>query len=182
MDEISHPLMSAHVPSFITRPGETDTLLVAMGIFLVLMIIGLGVLYFRLHALPEQMSHRGNNKAQFEIVAVLALLALFTHNNAFWVAALILAMIPLPDFSTPLPRWRRPSRISHATFGAEVHPAACPLSHRRRCRSRYRRTAPASEGVDHVRTAVLFDADDPAGLPHSPLRSGQRDHAVLGLV
>ena len=102
MDEISHPLMAAHVPSFITRPGETDTLLVVVGIFLILLIIGLGVLYFRLHALPEQISHRGNNKAQFEIVAVLALLALFTHNNAFWVAALILAMIPLPDFMTPL--------------------------------------------------------------------------------
>ncbi len=102
MDEIAHPLMSAHVPGFITRPGETDSLLVAMAIFLVLLIVGLGVLYFKLHALPEQMSHRSNNKAQFEIVAVLALLALFTHNNAFWVAALILAMIPLPDFSTPL--------------------------------------------------------------------------------
>ena len=73
-----------------------------MAIVLVLLIVGLGVLYFKLHALPEQMSHRSNNKAQFEIVAVLALLALFTHNNAFWVAALLLAMIPLPDFSTPL--------------------------------------------------------------------------------
>jgi hypothetical protein len=102
LNEIAHPLMSAHVPGFITRPGETDSLLVAMAIFLVMLIVGLGVLYFKLHALPEQISHRGNNKAQFEIVAVLALLALFTHNNAFWVAALILAMIPLPDISTPL--------------------------------------------------------------------------------
>ena len=58
MDEISHPLMAAHVPSFITRPGETDTLLVVVGIFLILLIIGLGILYFRLHALPEQISHR----------------------------------------------------------------------------------------------------------------------------
>ncbi len=102
MDQIAHPLMSPHVPSFITRPGETDTLLVIVGVFLLLLIVGLGVVYFRLHALPEQISHRGNSKAQFEIVAVLALLALFTHNNAFWVAALILAMIPLPDFMTPL--------------------------------------------------------------------------------
>jgi len=102
MDEIAHPLKAAHVPGFITPPGQTDTLLVVVGIFLVLLIIGAGIIYFRLHALPEQMSHRGNNKAQFEIVAVLALLALFTHNNAFWVAALILAMIPLPDFMAPL--------------------------------------------------------------------------------
>jgi hypothetical protein len=98
----THPLAAHHVPPFITAPGETDTLLVAMGIFLVALILGLGVLYFRLHALPEHMSHGRNNKTQFEIVAVLALLALFTHNNLFWVAALILAMVPIPDFTTPL--------------------------------------------------------------------------------
>jgi hypothetical protein len=102
LEQNAHPLMAPHVPGFITPPGETDTLLVAVGIFLVLMVIGVGILYFRLHALPEQLSHRGNSKAQFEIVAVLALLALFTHTTAFWVAALILAMIPLPDFLTPL--------------------------------------------------------------------------------
>ena len=51
--------------------------------------------------LPEQMAHRGQ-KVQFEIVAVLALLALFTHNHAFWIAGLLLALIPLPDFTTPL--------------------------------------------------------------------------------
>jgi hypothetical protein len=97
-----NPLAAHHVPPFITPPGETDTLLVAMAVFLVILILGLGVLYFRLHALPEQLSHGSNNKAQFEIVAVLALLALFTHNNLFWVAALLLAMVPIPDFITPL--------------------------------------------------------------------------------
>jgi hypothetical protein len=39
---------------------------------------------------------------QFELVAILGLLALFTHNNVFWVAALLLAFIQLPDFTTPL--------------------------------------------------------------------------------
>jgi phosphatidylglycerophosphate synthase len=102
MADTTHPMAAHHVPFFITPPGETDSLLVAMGIFLVLLIVGLGVLYFRLHALPEQISHRGNNKTQFEIVAVLALLALFTHNNMFWVAALLLAMVPIPDFLSPL--------------------------------------------------------------------------------
>jgi hypothetical protein len=29
-------------------------------------------------------------------------LALFTHNHLFWVIGLFLAMIDLPDFSTPL--------------------------------------------------------------------------------
>jgi hypothetical protein len=73
-----------------------------MAVFLVVLVLLLGVFYFKLHALPEQMSHGRHNKAQFEIVAVLALLALFTHNNLFWVAALILAMVPIPDFTTPL--------------------------------------------------------------------------------
>jgi hypothetical protein len=33
-----------------------------------------------LHSLPEQMAHK-SQKLQFEIVAVLGLLALFTHNR-----------------------------------------------------------------------------------------------------
>ena len=49
------------------------------------------------------MAHK-SQKFQFEIVAVLCLLALFTHNHLFWVIGLFLAMIDLPDFSTPLRR------------------------------------------------------------------------------
>jgi hypothetical protein len=64
-------------------------------------VVGIGVFYFKLHALPEHLAHRGQ-KIQLEIVAVLTLIALFTHNHAFWIAALLLALIPLPDFTTPL--------------------------------------------------------------------------------
>jgi hypothetical protein len=49
------------------------------------------------------MAHRGH-KLQFEIVAVLGLLALFTHIHLFWVVGLLLAMVDLPDFGTPLRR------------------------------------------------------------------------------
>ena len=49
------------------------------------------------------MAHK-SQKLQFEIVAVLGLLALFTHNHLFWMIGLFLAMIDLPDFSTPLRR------------------------------------------------------------------------------
>jgi hypothetical protein len=42
------------------------------------------------------MAHRGH-KLQFEIVAVLCLIALFTHVHAFWIAALLLALIDFPD-------------------------------------------------------------------------------------
>ena len=37
-----------------------------------------------------------------EIVAVLGIISLFTHMHIFWVAGLLLAMIDLPDFGTPL--------------------------------------------------------------------------------
>ena len=65
------------------------------------MVFGFGVLYFTLHALPEKIAH-GTSSTQFQLIAVLALLAMFTHNNLFWVAALLLATIKLPDFTTPL--------------------------------------------------------------------------------
>ena len=74
-----------------------------VGIFLLVAILGFGNLYLHLHTLPERMAHRGH-KLQFEIVAVLGLLALFTHIHLFWVIGLLLAMIDLPDFGTPLRR------------------------------------------------------------------------------
>ena len=49
------------------------------------------------------MAHK-SQKLQFEIVAVLGLLALFTHMHIFWVVGLLLALIDLPDFGTPLRR------------------------------------------------------------------------------
>ena len=86
---------------FVVAPGESDWLLLSVGALLLLMIVGIGLFYLRLHALPEHMAHRGQ-KVQYEIVAVLALIALFTHNHAFWIAGLLLALIPIPDFITPM--------------------------------------------------------------------------------
>ena len=57
----------------------------------------------RLHTLPERMAHK-SHKLQFEIVAVLGLIALFTHMHIFWIAGLLLAMIDLPDFGGSLSR------------------------------------------------------------------------------
>jgi hypothetical protein len=98
-----HPVAPHHLPSFITAPGETDILMVVVGIILLGAILGVGNLYLRLHSLPERMAHK-SQKLQFEIVAVLGLLALFTHIHLFWVIGLLLAMIDLPDFGTPLRR------------------------------------------------------------------------------
>lgn len=93
-----HPAAPHILPSFITAPGETDYLTVLAAIILVGAVLGVGLLFLRLHTLPERMAHRAH-KLQFEIVAVLGLLALFTHIHLFWVAGLLLALIDLPDFS-----------------------------------------------------------------------------------
>jgi hypothetical protein len=99
----AHPVATQHLPSFITAPGETDVLMVTMVIILVLSVVAFGVLFLRLHTLPERIAHRGH-KLQFEIVAVLGLIALFTHMHIFWVIGLMLALVDLPDFGTPLNR------------------------------------------------------------------------------
>ena len=72
-----------------------------MAVFLVVAVLVVGTLFLRLHTLPERMAYR-THKLQFEIVAVLGLLALFTHMHIFWVIGLLLAIIDLPDFGTPL--------------------------------------------------------------------------------
>jgi hypothetical protein len=89
------------VPGFITAPGETDILLAVTALLVVGAILGLGLLFLRLHTLPERIAHR-SQKVQFQVVAILCLLALFTHNHVFWFAGLVLAFIDLPDFGTPL--------------------------------------------------------------------------------
>ncbi len=104
MADAMHPAAPHHLPPFITAPGQTDVFLVGCAIFLVVAVITLGSLYFRLHALPEHLSHGKASKLQFEVVSVMALLALFTHNSWFWVAALLLAIIPVPDLYGQLER------------------------------------------------------------------------------
>ncbi len=103
MSESIHPSAPHHLPAFITAPGDTDVLMVVVGIFLLVAILAVGNFYLHLHSLPERMAHK-SQKFQFEIVAMLGLLSLFTHNHLFWVIGLFLAMIDLPDFSTPLRR------------------------------------------------------------------------------
>jgi hypothetical protein len=98
---VQHPAAPSHLPAFMTAPGETDVLMVGTAIFLGVTVVLVGILFLHLHTLPERMAHK-SQKLQFEIVAVLGLLALFTHIHLFWVAGLFLALIEIPDFSTPL--------------------------------------------------------------------------------
>ncbi|GGH20856.1 hypothetical protein SAMN05444007_101469 [Cribrihabitans marinus] len=96
-----HPMASAHVPSYLPGADGSDPLFTAVAVFTIGLIILIGGFYFTLHSLPERMAHHGNH-TQFQVIGILALLALFTHNNVFWVAALLLAAFRMPDFLTPL--------------------------------------------------------------------------------
>lgn len=96
-----HPMAPHHIPAFLPDVTGNDPMMTVVFVFLVALILGIGTLYFRLHSLPEQMAH-GTSGAQLQMVSILALLALFTHNNIFWILALLLAAVKLPDYLTPL--------------------------------------------------------------------------------
>jgi hypothetical protein len=98
-----NPAAPHHLPVFVTAPGETDVLMVTVAVFLIVAVLAAGLLFLRLHTLPERVAHK-SKKIQFEIVAVLGLLALFTHVHLFWVIGLLLALIDIPDFGGALGR------------------------------------------------------------------------------
>ena len=125
-----HPAAPHHLPFFIPGSDGSDTLIVFTGIFLIAVIFWVGTLYWKLHSLPERMAHK-THKLQFEIVAVLGLISLFTHMHVFWIAGLLLAMIDLPDFGTPIRSIANSvERIAEAAPGspsAEPEMTAAPL-------------------------------------------------------
>jgi hypothetical protein len=96
-----NPFAPHTLPWFVTAPGATDTLYVITTIIVIISVVMLGVFFFWLHSLPERMGHK---KLQFEIVAILGLISLFTHMHIFWVIGLLLAVIDLPDLIGPLRR------------------------------------------------------------------------------
>jgi hypothetical protein len=98
-----NPIATDHVPFFITAPGGSDVLFHIVAWFVVACIVGIGVLFFTIHTLPERMAHR-TKKVQLDIVAILCLISLFTNEHIYWIAAMILAFIELPDFLTPIQR------------------------------------------------------------------------------
>jgi len=98
-----NPIATAHLPFFLTAPGETDVLFNMALVIVVGSIVLTGVIFLTIHSLPERMAHK-SKKIQFDIVALLGLLGLLSHEHAFWVAALLLAFIDIPDFWTPFKR------------------------------------------------------------------------------
>lgn len=101
MSNIPNPSATTHLPIFVTGPGETDVFLIIVVCILLLVVLLVGVFYFTLHSLPEKMAH-GADRGKLQLVGLLSLIALFTHNNYFWIAALLLAAIKLPDILTPI--------------------------------------------------------------------------------
>ena len=119
---VRNPAAPDHVPFYIPGADGSDPLLAITALILIAATLVIGVIYFRLHALPEQLGH---HKLQFEVCAVLALISLFTHEHIYWIIALVLALVDLPDFTTPLTRiatalerrpstWRGPPPIEAA--------------------------------------------------------------------
>lgn len=136
-----NPLAPHVLPPFLAEADGSDWLMTGTIVGLVAAVFGVGVFFLFLHSLPERRLH-GREKVQFEIVAVLCLLALFTHNHMFWVAALILGMIHIPDFGqafdsmagslSRIAGWRRgaappePAPSGPATADAGTPPPADP--------------------------------------------------------
>lgn len=96
----------ARLPFWVTPPGETDGFLIVVGFFLIMALLGFGALYFTVQAIPDRMA-AGAHKVQMQLVGVLGLISLFTLNNAFWIAAILIAAVPLneilplkPEFDT----------------------------------------------------------------------------------
>jgi len=49
------------------------------------------------------MAHK-SKKILLDLIALLCLLALLTHEHLFWFIAIVLAFIDIPDFLTPVNR------------------------------------------------------------------------------
>lgn len=88
--------MDAELPFFVVAPGGTDYFMLGIGIFLVVVLLGLGALYFTVQAIPDRMAS-GSHKIQMQIVGILGVISLFTMNNAFWIAGILLAAIPFHE-------------------------------------------------------------------------------------
>ena len=107
-----HELAPHHLPIYVPGADGSDPMMFWTGVGLLVIILLLGIGYLTLHSLPEHMATE-TNRAQFQLVSILAILALFTHNNLYWVAALVLAVVQIPDFVTPMKSMARSlSRIS----------------------------------------------------------------------
>ena len=103
MSDQVNPIASHHLPFFVTAPGDTDVLFNVTLVFIIACVILTGVIFLTIHSLPERMAHK-SKKLLLDLIALLCLLALLTHEHFFWFVAIVLAFIDIPDFLTPVNR------------------------------------------------------------------------------
>jgi hypothetical protein len=101
MNEPAVKVIHDHLPFYITGPGESDILFTAVTISLIAIVVGFGALYFTIQAIPDRIA-KGTSKAQMQLVGLLGLISLFTMNNLYWVAAILLAAVRIPNIMAPL--------------------------------------------------------------------------------
>jgi len=112
---------------------------------------------------------------QMEIVAVLALISLFTHNHIYWIIGLLLAFIRIPDFSTPLYSIARSMARLASRDPAEIDSAGAPVAH-----SQTAHAPPAPAPVNDAPAAAAPLAAAPiaktpiAGAPIAPVPAASR--------
>ncbi len=99
--EASHAFIKDPLPIFISGPDQTDILFSMVVILFIASLFGIGIFYLRIHSLPDKIAHAGG-KIQLQIVSILCLISLFTHNHFYWIAALLLAFMEFPDFLSPI--------------------------------------------------------------------------------
>ena len=59
-----------YLPFFVTAPGESDILYYAVAVFLVLLALGFGGLYFTIQAIPDRLAdglHRDGERPEFPV-------------------------------------------------------------------------------------------------------------------
>jgi hypothetical protein len=100
MNEPAVKVVHDHLPFYITGPGESDILFTAVAISLIAIVVGSGALYLTIQHIPDRIA-KGTSKAQMQLVGLLALISLFTMNNLYWIAAILLAANRIPHFIAP---------------------------------------------------------------------------------
>lgn len=101
MAEHIHSMAPADLPGFLAAADGSDPLFTGVVIGVIVLALILGAVFFRVHNLPDHIAE-GDNATQARLVAVMVLIALLSGNEVFWVAALILALVKIPDLTTPL--------------------------------------------------------------------------------
>ncbi|MGA1628485.1 MAG: hypothetical protein ACO330_06675, partial [Aquiluna sp.] len=60
-----HALAPHNLPAYIGGADGSDPLFTGIAIFVVVLILGIGVFYLKIHAIPEQLAHKhGNTQSQ----------------------------------------------------------------------------------------------------------------------